>query len=59
MLYFSEGPVLKRKPTPPKGLVCLTSEEKKAESDDEQELVTVTKVVEEVQRSLCVVVVLE
>ena len=52
--YFLEGPALKRKPTPPKGFVGLTSEEEIAENDDdEQELVTVTKVVEEVLSDLC------
>ena len=44
---FSEGPTLKRKPTPPKN-GRRASEEDKAETEEEQELVTVTKVVEEV-----------
>lgn len=40
---------MKRKPTPPKVLGRHGSEEEKAETEnDEQELVTVTKVVEEV-----------
>lgn len=48
-----EGPALKRKPTPPKGFVGLTSEEEIAENDDdEQELVTVTKVVEEIEYTI-------
>lgn len=43
---FSEGPTLKRKPTPPKN--GRRASEDKAETEEEQELVTVTKVVEEV-----------
>ena len=47
-MYFIEGPALKRKPTPPKGFGRRASEEEKGDTDtDEQELVTVTKVVEE------------
>lgn len=42
---------MKRKPTPPKVLGRHGSEEEKAETEnDEQELVTVTKVVEEVRK---------
>ena len=42
---------MKRKPTPPKVLGRHASEEEKAETEnDEQELVTVTKVVEEVRK---------
>lgn len=48
---LAEGPALKRKPTPPKGLGRRASEEEKADTEnDEQELVTVTKVVEEVRK---------
>lgn len=46
-----EGPALKRKPTPPKGFGSRASEEEKADAEnEEQELVTVTKVVEEVRK---------
>lgn len=42
---------MKRKPTPPKVLGRHASEEEKADAEnDEQELVTVTKVVEEVRK---------
>jgi len=42
---------LKRKPTPPKGFGRHASEEEKADTEnDEHELVTVTKVVEEVRK---------
>jgi len=55
LVVLSEGPALKRKPTPPKD-VRRPSEEEKAETEaEEQELVTVTKVVEEV--GICVVLI--
>ncbi|XP_078383330.1 protein scribble homolog isoform X2 [Oculina patagonica] len=48
-----EGPALKRKPTPPKGFGRRSSEEEKADTEnDEQELVTVTKVVEEIEYTI-------
>ncbi|XP_068737524.1 protein scribble homolog [Montipora capricornis] len=43
-----EGPALKRKPTPPR----RASEDDKAAELDEQELVTVTKVVEEIEYTI-------
>lgn len=46
-----EGPTLKRKPTPPKN-GRRASEEDKAETEEEQELVTVTKVVEEIEYTI-------
>lgn len=46
-VVISEGPALKTKPSPPR----LASEEEKADPEaEEQELVTVTKVVEEVRK---------
>ena len=46
LVAIPEGPALKRKPTPPRRV----GEEEKADADsEEQELVTVTKVVEEVR----------
>lgn len=42
---------MKRKPTPPNGFGRRASEEEKADTEnEEQELVTVTKVVEEVRK---------
>ena len=49
VVVFPEGPALKRKPTPPKTGRRASEEEKADTESEEQELVTVTKVVEEVR----------